>query len=322
MIHLVNGSPLEQDSLIKANIMNADKAVILGHDPTLKTNLQEEMLDAQSIFIYKAIKKLNPELQIITELVYNSNIDFLLPKKNKYKAYTLSTLFASGEVYISSIIDTITAQSYYNPHIVSLLNLILKGTEKNLKIRKWLDNFSDLTQSNLWQIPAPEGLYNKTFSDLFVYLLEKGLVALALYRLPGATDNKFPYVWTNPESATITNQDRVFVLADKIPKDLNLNYEESADATTNKFSHNQLIFGNRSEGDLVENFYGEEPEGKQLDSHYEPNSSQELDEEEYKSVNKSGRTSPKVLFSKLGDNSLQIDKGKLLNKLSFRRRLW
>jgi hypothetical protein len=131
MIHLVNGSPLEQESLMKANIMNADKAVILGHDPTLKTNLSEEMLDAQSIFIYKSIKKLNSDLQIITELVYSTNIDFLLPKKNKYKIYTLSTLFASGEVYISSIIDTITAQSYYNPHIVSLLNLILKGAEKN-----------------------------------------------------------------------------------------------------------------------------------------------------------------------------------------------
>ena len=213
MIYLVNGNPLEQESLIKANIMNADKAVILGNDPTLKTSLHEEMLDAQSIFIYKAIKKLNPELQIITELVYNSNIDFLLPKKNKYKIYTLSTLFASGEVYISSIIDTITAQSYYNPHIVSLLSLILKGAEKNKKTTKWVNNFEDLTQSNLWQIPAPEGLYNKTFNDLFLFLLDKDLIALALYRLPGATDNKFPYVWTNPEGATITNQDRVFVLA-------------------------------------------------------------------------------------------------------------
>jgi hypothetical protein len=56
LISVVNGSPLNQDSLLKANIMNADKAVILGHDPTLKTNLDDEMLDAQSIFIYKAIK--------------------------------------------------------------------------------------------------------------------------------------------------------------------------------------------------------------------------------------------------------------------------
>ena len=226
MILLVNGSPLNQESLIKANVMNASKAVILGHDPTLIHNLHSEMLDAQSIFIYKAIKRLNPDLQIITELVYNSNIDFLLPKKNKYKDYTLSTLFASGEVYISSIIDTITAQSYYNPHIVTLLNLILKGTERNKKLNKFIKAYKDLTQSNLWQIPAPEGLYNKTFNDLFLYLLDKNLVAIGLYRLVGASDNKFPYVYTNPDGATITNHDRVFVLGEKIPKDLVVNFED------------------------------------------------------------------------------------------------
>jgi hypothetical protein len=35
------------------------------------------MLDAKSIFIYKAIKRINPTLQILTELNYQSNIDFL-----------------------------------------------------------------------------------------------------------------------------------------------------------------------------------------------------------------------------------------------------
>ena len=37
------------------------------------------MLDAESIFIYKAIKKCNKDLQIMTELVFSSNIEFLLP---------------------------------------------------------------------------------------------------------------------------------------------------------------------------------------------------------------------------------------------------
>jgi len=42
--------------LLKANILNAKKAVILGHD-TSNTNvdINDEMLDAKSIFIYKAI---------------------------------------------------------------------------------------------------------------------------------------------------------------------------------------------------------------------------------------------------------------------------
>lgn len=56
-IFLVNGSPLLVEVLRKAQIHKADKAVILGHDPTTNTSseINDEMLDAQSIFIYKAI---------------------------------------------------------------------------------------------------------------------------------------------------------------------------------------------------------------------------------------------------------------------------
>jgi len=39
--------------------------------------MTNEMLDAKNIFIYKAIKKINPTLQIISELSYSSNITFL-----------------------------------------------------------------------------------------------------------------------------------------------------------------------------------------------------------------------------------------------------
>lgn len=54
--------------------------MILGHDPTtnISKEINDEMLDAQSIFIYKAIKKCNPNLQILTEMSFSSNIPFLL----------------------------------------------------------------------------------------------------------------------------------------------------------------------------------------------------------------------------------------------------
>jgi hypothetical protein len=41
---------------------------------------------------------------------YSSNIDFLMPKSNdSITEFMYSTLFAAGEVYISAIIDTLTA---------------------------------------------------------------------------------------------------------------------------------------------------------------------------------------------------------------------
>ena len=129
-ILLINGSPLNQETLLKANINYADKAVILGHDSTLASDIEyktDEMLDSETIFIYKAIKKCNKDLQIMTELFYSSNIEFLLPKSQVRFDYKYSTLYAAGEVYISAIIDTLTCQSYYNPHIVTILQQILKG---------------------------------------------------------------------------------------------------------------------------------------------------------------------------------------------------
>ena len=38
-----------------------------------------------------------------------------------------STLYAAGEVYISTLIDTLTAQAIYNPNIVTILQQILVG---------------------------------------------------------------------------------------------------------------------------------------------------------------------------------------------------
>ena len=152
-VFLVNGSPLKQQTLHKANINYADKVVILGHDSTLNSAISDhEMLDAESIYIYQAVKKVNKDVQILTELVYSSNIEFLLPIYPPNNDYHLSTLYAAGEVYISAIIDTLTCQSYFNPHIVTILQQILKGAteEDDEQLRDMMRAHPDLTQSNLW----------------------------------------------------------------------------------------------------------------------------------------------------------------------------
>ena len=84
------------------------------------------------------------------------------------------------------------------------------------------DRFKDeFVQSNIWQIPVPEEMINKTYDKLFKFLLDKGLVTLGLYRLPGSSDNNYPYVCTNPAPhITIMLCDRVFVLGFHIPREL------------------------------------------------------------------------------------------------------
>ena len=67
------------------------------------------MQDAKSVFIYKAIKRINPTLQILTEIGSDANIDFLQAKHGSNTDQQISKIYAAGEVYISSIMDTLTA---------------------------------------------------------------------------------------------------------------------------------------------------------------------------------------------------------------------
>jgi len=219
---LITGSPLSIETLRLAQLHKADKAVILGHDPTtsMSSELCDEMLDAQSIFIYKALKKCNPNIKIFTEISFSSNIDFLMERSNlngESADFQHSTLYSAGEVYISTLIDTLTAQAIYNPNIVTILQQILVGKTTSFypKFEEGvLKHFgASLQGSNLWQILVPEEMNNKSFDKLFKFLLDKHMVTLGLYRLEGATDNNYPYVFTNPSSKIVlTNRDRVFVV--------------------------------------------------------------------------------------------------------------
>lgn len=64
-------------------------------------------------------------------------------------------------------------------------------------------------------------MINKQYDKLVKFLYLKELVAIGLYRLPGAADNKYPYVCTNPmANLQLTLRDRVFVLGHHIPREL------------------------------------------------------------------------------------------------------
>ena len=81
-----------------------------------------------------------------------------------------------------SIIDKITAQTFYNPNLLTILNLLLNG-EHNLekKASKKLAEMIDIKGSNLFLIPCEPR--NESFSDMFKRLLAKyNMISIALYR--------------------------------------------------------------------------------------------------------------------------------------------
>ena len=269
----IQGDPLYQENLFRANVITADIAVILssvslsdnndkekeiyeiigkesdsnegngeGGDSGNNSTLNEEVIDAKALFIYKSIKKINSSIQIITELLRTYDIEFLLPSRNLKKLYRQSLksdnysdknnnnqsqitdeddenlhyehtpVYAAGEVYLPSVVDKITGQLFYNSNILTILNLLLVGERPpEKKSDKKLSQMFDLQGTNLFLIPCEAR--NESFSDMFKRLLNKySMISIALYRKN--EQENFYYVYINPKKTTLIREnDMVFVLS-------------------------------------------------------------------------------------------------------------
>ena len=272
-IIFIQGSPLLPENLFRANVVNADKAVILSSGESKINNKiienlnieiknkdqkksfsNEQILDAETIFIYKSLKKCNKNIQIMTELICTSNIEYLLTvdniqqlynQKGSYAEYEYTPLYASGEIFTPSIIDCLTCQSYFNPHIVTIIEMLLGGQRFNSDSKtKKLEEFYGLNNSNLYLIKIPDTQINEAFAEFYYFLLRHHSIAIALYRKN--TIDGFYYVYTNPKKTTLLREhDFVFVLSNNnyiielIGERLLMNDEESNNSSEKDLSKNE-----------------------------------------------------------------------------------
>ena len=280
-IIFIQGSPLLPENLFRANVVNADKAVILSSGESKINNKilenlnidikksgqkksfsNEQILDAETIFIYKSLKKCNKNIQIMTELISTSNIEYLLSvdniqqlynQKGCYADYEYTPLYASGEIFTPSIIDCLTCQSYFNPHIVTIIEMLLGGQRFNAESKtKKLEEFYGLNNSNLYLIKIPDTQINEAFAEFYYFLLRHHSIAIALYRKN--TIDEFYYVYTNPKKTTLLREhDFVFVLSNNnyiielIGERLLMNDDESNNSSDKEIlSKNDLQYNSNS----------------------------------------------------------------------------
>ena len=305
----IQGDPLHPENLYRANINKAAIAVILATKHAInnsnfkdnfdyndiigkvKTNLYEnnvdekmdnEMMDAKTLFIYKSIKKINNSILIITELLQTCNIEFLLSSRNLktlYKQnelyneaknvkeskdlsqliqgttndgnevlfYEHTPIYAAGEVYLPSLVDKITGEMFYNTYLLTIIDLLLIGEKPPVKkADKKLDEMLELKGSYLFLIPCESR--NESFMDMFKRLLTKNnMIAVALYR-KNVIEN-FYYVYTNPKKTTlIRDTDLVFVLAST--ESIVDIYEKSLAGI-----NNPIILNTRASYEKTQNYY-------------------------------------------------------------------
>lgn len=104
----------KQVVILTPNVGKAKKMKSKNKDDEEEENPDDEenLLDAQTIFKYNIIKSKNKDVKVVTELVNECNIAYLLNNPLLYNLlsvhkYDQTPVFASGEVYLSSLMDAL-----------------------------------------------------------------------------------------------------------------------------------------------------------------------------------------------------------------------
>jgi hypothetical protein len=106
--------------------------------------------------------------------------------------HTEESLYAAGFSYCDETIDYLTVASFFNPQVLSLMEMLLLA-----KVRDLSDSSDENPQqelSRLHMVPVPGDLKGVPFGKVFEVLLERhGFISIALYR---RNQGQLPYVFT------------------------------------------------------------------------------------------------------------------------------
>lgn len=129
-IYLIKGSALQPAILEKAMAHKARSIIILAKQKENKKNGQERM-DAGNIFIYRTIVAQYPQVNIVTELEAMSTLAYLVQDNDEISNDTnfyASKPFASGEIFVGSLLDSLMCQAYYNRSVMDILDQFIMGS--------------------------------------------------------------------------------------------------------------------------------------------------------------------------------------------------
>ena len=152
-IWIVRGSSLEDSDLKRCGIFRAKQVLLLADSSAAAHAASESSsssmasssqgndfsADADIIFSYHAVKRLNPALHVVVEMVRPSNMHYLTAtssdERNSTAAvhnnYKFTPQFASGSLFLTSFLDTLVCQSFYNTRIVDIVHKMIVGNTED-----------------------------------------------------------------------------------------------------------------------------------------------------------------------------------------------
>ena len=185
-IYLIRGSALNPNILERANAQKARSIIILAKQKDIKKSTGQERMDAGNIFIYRTIVAKYKNVNIVTELEAMSTLAFLVQDNDEISqktSYYASKPFASGEIYVGSILDSLLCQAYYNEKIMDILDQFIMGSANTpsdvLKIYQQLN----LSMCSINTVEIPQSCTSLIFWNVFEYCLRHyNMIVLGVYK--------------------------------------------------------------------------------------------------------------------------------------------
>jgi len=179
-IEFVKGSPSDVQTLKKAGITKAKKAVILARGQ------DKSSADASTVLTSLAIRSLNQKIFICAEILDTNNVVFL---KNAQ---------VDEIIDINTIISRFIAQTAYDHKLLRVLNELVSNDKKSCEI---------------YRVKLPRELKEKLYSDIVKNLKEN------YDCLPIALENsEKDYLIMNPEYNKSYDADYCFVISEDKPE--------------------------------------------------------------------------------------------------------
>ena len=231
-IYYIQGNPMKSKDLQKAGIKRA-KGVIILSKSSINNEMSSNVVDLDTIFIYKAIKNETKAIMIIAELISVSALSFLNSEENdeniiKEQGYWLSPSFAVGEIFIGSMLDTLICQAFYNPFITNIIKQLIMGSAGSSFSMTFQNKLKErnITHSTLYLLPIKEQLnrlgikdISKTmfYRELFDIFVKNNMIPIGLYRSNRINlyeENQcYIYMCPGKDDLVDTDYDKIYILA-------------------------------------------------------------------------------------------------------------
>ncbi|EGG15186.1 calcium-activated BK potassium channel [Cavenderia fasciculata] len=237
LIAFIKGSSANHSDLEKCGTKHAE-TIIIASNPY--QDVDSDQVDSFTLMSYVDIMRCNHKATIITELLHEPNIRFLEDRSikcagsnKKFQSYLQANRentflkpdffstshYSCGRVATYAVLNSLVVQSHFNEAIADVANELAFGVNNLAQNHQVLGLNPNLTNPDSKSfsklVKLPPIYHGRTYGELLkVFLQQKNILILGLYRSSKPMNSPAPYVFTCPHPTTVLHEDdQIFTIS-------------------------------------------------------------------------------------------------------------